>query len=176
MLRRVAISCLVIWLALPAAARTRAHYGGTLRVEIEGEPLTQTVTQTGTQRGGMARRLIFDGLTKVDGEGVVRPALAVRWTSENNDHRWQFWLRPDVHFSDGSALTSTAIEASLAGSCGASCPWTVVHAVGASVVFTGDSPMPNLPALLAGDDFLIARVASGSSKRLRHSFADRLTR
>jgi MarR-like DNA-binding transcriptional regulator SgrR of sgrS sRNA len=152
----------VLCLTLPAAARTRPHYGGTLRVEIAGDPLTQSVTQTGTQRGGMARRLIFDGLTRVDADGVVRPALAVRWASENDNHRWQFWLRPGDRFSDGSALTSAAVEASLTGSCGASCPWTAMHAVGASLVFTGDSPMPNLPALLAGDDFLIARAGSNA--------------
>jgi len=35
-----------------------------------------------------------------------------------------------------------------------------VHAVGSSVVFTTDAPMPNLPALLAGDSFLIAYPAS----------------
>jgi peptide/nickel transport system substrate-binding protein len=149
-LRQVAISCFVALLALPAAARTRPHYGGTLRVEIEGDPLPQ--------HGGLARRLILDGLTRIAADGTVRPALAVRWASENDDHRWQFWLRPGVHFQDGAALNSAAVEASLSGSCGTSCPWTTVRAVGLTVVFTADSPMPNLPALLAGDDFLIAHA------------------
>lgn len=152
MLRQVAISCVLAALALPAAARTRPHYGGTLRVEVEGEAWTL--------RGGLARRLVLDGLTRMDADGVARPALALRWESENNDHRWQFWLRPGVHFSDGSALTSAAVVDSLTGACGATCPWTEVHAVGSTVVFTGDSPLPNLPALLAGDDLLIARPGS----------------
>jgi peptide/nickel transport system substrate-binding protein len=106
------------------------------------------------------RRLIFDGLTRIASDGTVQPALAVRWTSENNDHRWQFWLRSGVHFHDGAALLSASVESSLTGSCGAACPWTAIHAVGSSVVFTTDSPMPNLPALLAGNDFLIARPGS----------------
>lgn len=156
MLRQVAISCLLIALALPAAARTRSHFGGTLRVEIEGE----SWTPSGTQRGSLARRLMFDGLTRMDADGNVKPALAVRWESENNNHRWQFWLRPGVHFSDGAALTSAAVEASLTGSCGAGCPWTAVHAVGSTVVFTSDSPLPNLPTLLAGNDLLIVRAGS----------------
>ena len=54
-LRRFAISCLSVALALPAVARTRPHYGGTLRVEIEGDPWQRP--------GGLARRLVFDGLT-----------------------------------------------------------------------------------------------------------------
>jgi MarR-like DNA-binding transcriptional regulator SgrR of sgrS sRNA len=146
-------------LALPAAARTRPHYGGALRIEVEGDAWTQG----GQQRGGLARRLVLDGLTRMDADGVARPALAVRWESENNDHRWQFWLRPGVHFSDGSALTSAAVVDSLTGACGATCPWTDVHAVGSTVVFTSDSPLPNLPALLAGEDLLIARAGSISS-------------
>jgi MarR-like DNA-binding transcriptional regulator SgrR of sgrS sRNA len=137
---------------LPALARTRPHYGGTLRVEIEGDPWSLNRAQSSS----LARRLVFDGLTRTDAEGMVQPALAVRWSSEDNDHRWQFWLRPGVHFSDGSALTSASVESSLTSSCGATCPWTAVHAVGSSIVFTTDAPMPNFPTLLAGDDFLIA--------------------
>ena len=158
-LRRFAISCLVAALALPAAARTRPHYGGTLRVEIVGDAWTQPVAQ----HSELARRLIFDGLTRMDADGTARPSLAVRWASENNDHRWQFWLRPGVHFQDGAPLDSAAVEASLTSVCGASCPWTAVHAVGTEVIFTGDAPMPNLPALLAGDEFLIARSGSINS-------------
>jgi len=87
--RQVAISCLLVALALPAAARTRPHYGGTLKVEIEGDPWTRT----GAQPGSIARRLVFDSLTRIDADGVAAPALAIRWASENDDHRWQFWLR-----------------------------------------------------------------------------------
>lgn len=162
MLPRFAISFLIAVLAIPATARTRPHFGGTLRVEIEGDAWGQPEAR----QGEMSRRLIFDGLTRMDANGIARPSLAVRWASENNDHRWQFWLRPGVHFQDGTELTSAAVESSLIGSCGAGCPWTEVHAVGAEVVFTSDSPMPNLPALLAGPDFLIARsgsIASASS-------------
>ena len=157
--RQVAISCLLVVLALPAAARTRPRYGGTLRVEVEGDPWTRS----GVQPGSLARRLVFDSLTRMDADGAPEPALAVRWASENNDHRWQFWLRPGVHFQDGSALTSAAVEASLTGSCGANCPWTAVHAVGSTVVFTGDAPMPNLPELLASDDFSITLAGQANS-------------
>jgi MarR-like DNA-binding transcriptional regulator SgrR of sgrS sRNA len=145
---------------MPALARTRPHYGGTLRVEIEGNAWSQNVSQSSGLGGPLARRLIFDGLTRVDADGSVRSALAVRWASESSDHRWQFWLRPGVHFHDGSPLTSAAVVASLTGSCGAECPWTALRAVGSSVVFTSDSPMPNLPTLLAGDDSLIVHPAS----------------
>ena len=156
MLRRFAISCLLVAAVLTAAARTRPHYGGTLRVEIEGDPWQRP--------DGLARRLVYDGLTYVDANGTVAPALAVEWDADGGGHRWQFRLRPGVHFQDGSALTSAAVVASLTASCNGDCPWTTVRAVGPLVVFTGDSPMPNLPALLAGDQFLISLTVTADGK------------
>ena len=148
MLRRFAISLLLMGIALAAYGRTRPHYGGTMRVEIEGDPWQRP--------DGMARRLVLDGLTRMSPDGRTVPALAIDWKSESDNHRWQFRLRPGVHFSDGAALTSVAVVSSLNASCTDACPWTAVRATGSSVVFTGDSSMPALPALLAGDAYLIA--------------------
>ena len=149
------------WLCL-LLARTRPHYGGTLHVEIEGEPWQRP--------DGLARRLVLDGLTALDADGTVRPALSTQWDSDGSDHRWQFRLRPGVHFHDGSSLTSIAVVAALNVACPSNCPWTAIHAVGSSVVFTSDAPMPNLPALLAGDNFLIALTitADGKTPRRQH--------
>jgi MarR-like DNA-binding transcriptional regulator SgrR of sgrS sRNA len=154
-LRQVAISFLFAALVLPLAARTRPHFGGTLRVEIEGDPWQRN--------GGMARRLVLDGLTCMDDNGTAQPSLAVRWESDGDDHRWQFRLRPGVHFQDGSPLTSVTVVAALNAVCSMNCPWNAIHAVGSSVVFTNDSPMPNLPALLAGDAYLISAGDAGAS-------------
>ena len=68
MFRRFAISCLVAALALQAAARTRPHYGGTLRVEIEGDAWSA--------HAELARSLVFDGLTRIGADGAAHPALA----------------------------------------------------------------------------------------------------
>jgi len=160
-LRHLAISCLVAALALTgfstiAAARTRPRYGGTLRVETSVDPWQRP--------NGLARRLVLDGLTSLDPDGTVRPALATDWESENANHRWQFHLRPGVHFHDGSPLTTIAVVASLNAACPSNCPWTTIHATGSAVIFTADGPTPNLPALLAGDDFLIALTISSDGK------------
>jgi ABC-type transport system substrate-binding protein len=159
-LRRSAISCFAVWLALavaPAPARTRPHYGGTLHVEIEGEPWQKP--------DGLARRLVFDGLVQIDASGAPQPALATEWKSENDNHRWQFRLRGGVHFHDGTPLTSANAVASLTVACGVGCPWSAVRAVGTSVVFTSDAPLPNLPELLAGDAYrlVLTVTADGST-------------
>ena len=156
MLRQLAISALLIACALPAVARTRPHYGGTLRVETEGDPLQRP--------DGTARKLLLDGLTQLDEHGTVQPALAIRWTSENNDHRWQFWLRPGVHFHNGATLNSTNVIAALTAICGSGCPWTTVQPAGASIVFISDSPMPNLDALIAEDAYRIYLTDAGDGR------------
>ncbi|MGA8779749.1 MAG: ABC transporter substrate-binding protein [Terracidiphilus sp.] len=137
---------------MPGAARTRPHYGGTLRVEIEGDPWNGT--------DGLARRLVLDGLTGLDADGNVKPALAVEWESSDNDHRWQFRLRPGVHFQDGTALTSNIVVAALNLACPQNCPWNAVRPAGSLVVFTTDLPSPHLPELLARDEFLIAEPST----------------
>lgn len=155
MLRRFAISFLLVLVCGAAGARTRPHYGGTLRVEVAGDALQAP--------DGVARRLILNGLTEWRADGSVAPALAFDWKSDGGNHRWEFRLRPGVSFHDGSPLTADAVVMSLNLSCTQACPWTAVHAVGSSAIFTGDSPMPNLPAVLAGDAYRIAltRTADG---------------
>jgi MarR-like DNA-binding transcriptional regulator SgrR of sgrS sRNA len=100
----------------------------------------------------------------MDGSGAVRPALALTWEQDNNFHRWQFRLRSGVRFHDGTALTSTAVVASLTASCSAHCPWDAVKAAGPLVIFTNDSSMMNLPALLTSDEFLIGLITTADGK------------
>src|SRR3569833_2810691 len=91
--RRLAISVVLVLALTSASARTRTHYGGTLRVEVAGDGWERPT--------GVARRLVYDGLTQLDASGVLRPALAIAWEQDNNFHRWQFRVRPGVRFTMG---------------------------------------------------------------------------
>jgi peptide/nickel transport system substrate-binding protein len=147
---------------LAASARTRPHYGGTLRIEIQGDAWAPD---------GLARRLVLNTLTSLDGSGAAQPALAAQWSEQNDDQRWDFQLRPQVRFQDGTPLTADAVVASLTASCASStapgtagaapepaCPWNAVYAAGPSdVVITTTTPMPDLPELLAQTRFSISR-------------------
>lgn len=59
----------------------------------------------------MARN-IFDGLVNQDGKQQIQPALAVSWTTLD-DTTWEFKLRPNVKFHDGSDFTADDVVASI---------------------------------------------------------------
>ena len=154
MLRRCAISLLLLVSVLPVAARTRPRYGGTLRIETE---------DAAWQANGVARSLVLDGLMQRDAHGALGAALAVDWSHDNTLHRWEFKLRSGVHFQDGNPLTASSVAQALDAGCAGKCPWATVRAVGSAVVFLGDAPMPNLPDLLAADAYRIAEPGAGSN-------------
>ena len=145
--RLFAVISLLLALLLPATARTRPRYGGTLRIETRSDPLKPP--------DGIARRLLFDTLTQVNERGEVVPALAVSWESQSANHRWQFHLRTGVHFHDGSPLTPESVVQSLAQAC-VRCGWRA-RAVADSVIITSESPISDLPAELARSIYAIAR-------------------
>lgn len=159
MLRRFAISGFLFCLVLTAGARTRPSYGGTLRMETTGDPWQMP--------DGVARRLVLDTLTTIGESGTAQPALAIRWESQDAAHRWEFVLRPGVRFHDGTPLTAESAIASLDQVCAngsiSPCPWNAVHAVGSSVIFVADSPVPDLPELLAQTGFGIFRKDSNGA-------------
>jgi peptide/nickel transport system substrate-binding protein len=153
-MRRLFVTSLLFCLALAAPARTRPHYGGTLRIETAGDPW---------QPDGIGRQLVLDTLTTIGDAGAPQPALALRWSAQNDSHRWQFILRPSVRFSDGDPLTPQAVASALTAACSAGrtvCPWRTVRPLGDSVVFVSDSAVPDLPELLAQSQFAIARQDS----------------
>jgi peptide/nickel transport system substrate-binding protein len=161
-LRRAAISGVLLCAALAAGARTRPHYGGTLRVEIQGDAWSPD---------GLARQLVLNTLTNLSDSGAAQPALAVQWSAQNADQRWDFQLRPQVRFQDGTPVTAEDVVVSLTTACaisigpaGASgapalaCPWNAVYAAGSSdVVITTPTPQPDLPELLAQMRFAISK-------------------
>lgn len=55
---------------------------------------------------------IFDGLTRLDPEGRLAPALAESWEMEAPT-RWRFDLRRGVRFSNGEAFDAAAVVATL---------------------------------------------------------------
>ena len=65
----------------------------------------------GGPNSAMARN-IFDGLVNQDDKLQIQPALAASWTVAD-DLTWDFKLRPNVKFHDGSELTAADVVASI---------------------------------------------------------------
>lgn len=56
---------------------------------------------------------LFEGLTRIDRDGTVKPALAERWDIDRNGRVYTFHLRRDVTFHDGSAFDADDVLFSL---------------------------------------------------------------
>ena len=53
--------------------------------------------------------MVFEGLTRIDTSGRVRPALATRWDTLDGGRRFRFHLRTGVRFHDGSAFSASDV-------------------------------------------------------------------
>jgi peptide/nickel transport system substrate-binding protein len=144
-----ASSLMVAMFSTPSAmAATRPRYGGTLRVAMRAAPTSldpagpQAPDWFGSRNVSL---LVFDTLVTVDNSGRPQPALATSWQSEPSNQRWQFSIRRDITFQDGTALTSDAVAASLR----AVNPTWKVFSAGDAVIIERDSATVNLPAELA---------------------------
>lgn len=145
---------------ISAAAATRPHYGGTLRVAIAEAPQSldpaDPVLNSSTAGRNLAR-LIFDRLVILDERGLPRPALATSWQAETGDQRWELQLRRDAAFHDGTPLSAGVAAASLR----AANPAWRIEAHGDAVLVEFDSPHPNFLAELALSRNGIAKRAGG---------------
>jgi ABC-type transport system substrate-binding protein len=131
-----------------ARAASRPHYGGQLRIATSAAAASLDpvdLNQSGSLAGRNLSHLIFDTLVTLDDRGRPQPGLAASWQSESGDQRWQFKLRRNITFQDGTPCTADRVAASLRV---ANPSWRVVATEG-SVVIERDSSSPNLPAELA---------------------------
>jgi oligopeptide transport system substrate-binding protein len=55
---------------------------------------------------------VYEGLTALDADSNVRPALAESWTVEEDGRRITFVLRPDLTFSDGTPIDAEDVRRS----------------------------------------------------------------
>jgi peptide/nickel transport system substrate-binding protein len=85
-----------IALSLPAAAQT-------LRIALSAQPTSADPHNYALTPNSTLRDHIFEGLTKVDGQLRVGPALATAW-ERRDDRTWVFRLREGVRFSNGAAF------------------------------------------------------------------------
>jgi ABC-type transport system substrate-binding protein len=83
----------------------RGRSGGTLAVALPDPGPLDPARADGLEDEVVLGNL-FDGLTSIDPSGTVRPAVAASWSSDPDLRRWEFRLREDARWSDGSPVRS----------------------------------------------------------------------
>jgi peptide/nickel transport system substrate-binding protein len=138
----------------------RQRYGGILRVELPTalvslDPREWKVGAVESATGEKMGALVFDRLVALDNYGRFQPQLATEWTHDAAFKQWQFALRANVKFSDGTALTSTDVVAALQPLLP---DWQEISASGNGVVIQSAAAMPDLLEELASGRFFVYRM------------------
>jgi oligopeptide transport system substrate-binding protein len=113
--RRVGVAALAIALAACTGggageragerAGPQPRTGGTLAIALL-DPGSLDPARAETLEDEIVVGNLFDGLTAIDPAGAVRPAVAASWTSDPGLRHWEFRLRPDARFADGSTVSA----------------------------------------------------------------------
>jgi peptide/nickel transport system substrate-binding protein len=99
-------------LALGLALLANSAMAQTLRIGIQSPPSTLDPHWLLNLSNTGALRNIYETLVARDAQMQLKPGLAQSWRVLD-DTTWEFRLRPDVRFHDGSPLTSADVVASL---------------------------------------------------------------
>jgi len=59
-----------------------------------------------------AYHAVYESLVSIDDDYLPQPCLAERWEESASGKTWTFYLRQDIHFSDGTPLTARDVVAS----------------------------------------------------------------
>ena len=151
--------------AFASFASTKPRYGGTLRLELlaPSVSLDPRTWRPGSRDFGANERLaalVFDRLVSLDNFGRFTPQLATEWSHEGSFKRWQFVLRGNVRFSDGTLLTANDAANALAPLMP---DGLKVSASGSSLIFQSTDSRPDLLELLAFGGLFVYRVAPDGS-------------
>ena len=139
--------------ATGASAGEPPRRGGRLRLALSGATREDTWVHGEGLFMQVARQgMIFDTLTEVAGNGILKGELATGWQASEGARQWRFDLRPDVRFHDGSPLTARDVVASLQSLL----PQPEITAQGAlHVQITLPQANPGLPLLLSEPRYVI---------------------
>lgn len=96
------LSVLLSYLALNTRSVERPTFGGTYIEGMVGRlnTLNPILSQFGDNDRDVAA-LIFNGLTRADEDGTLKPDLAARWNISPDGLMYTFTLRTDVYWHDG---------------------------------------------------------------------------
>jgi len=157
--KRLALASLCAMVVSATNCAERQRYGGTLRVELRAaavslDPREWKAGALDSATDEKLGALVYDRLVALDNYGRFQPQLAMEWSHDAAFKRWQFTLRANVKFSDGTALSSADVVAALQPLLPEG---QQISASGNNVVIQS-SAMPDLLEELASGRFFVYRV------------------
>ena len=165
-----------LWLSL--AARAEPPIGGAINIGVQLEPPNlDPTTGAAAAVDEIVYANIFEGLTRITEDGRVAPALATSWTVSADGLVYDFALRSDVRFHDGSTFDGTDVvftfdRARREGSTNAQHTiWSLIANVETttpqSVRFTLKEPIGAFPNYLGWGDAVIVAPESADENAAR---------
>lgn len=164
-LAAISASVFALLASAPMLATKHPKYGGTLRLELQIakvslDPREWKTGSVASAENARLAALVYDRLVTLDDYGRFQPALATEWSHDAPSKNWQFKLRPNVKFSDGSSLTAkdtvTALQSLLP-------PGLQISATENGITVRGTHPVPDLLEQLASGRYFVFRVQSDGS-------------
>lgn len=103
----IILSALLGYLALDTRSVERPAFGGTYVEGMVGRlhTLNPILSQFSDNDRDVAA-LVFDGLTRADEDGTLKPNLAARWSISPDGLIYTFTLRTDIYWHDGAPFTA----------------------------------------------------------------------
>src|SRR5258707_14591895 len=84
----------------------------TLRLNITADPSQMDpITQSELIAGDILRNM-YEGLTAIDRDGKIIPALATQWEAVDGGKTWRFHLRPNVKLQTGRVFIAGDVKRS----------------------------------------------------------------
>ncbi|WP_371624347.1 ABC transporter substrate-binding protein [Streptomyces sp. NBC_01116] len=171
--RRVALPLAAATLLVPVATACTSSTdsggsGGDQRLKVAmAFPPAQAMSPYGDDAVTLSRLAVVEGLTRLDRNGEAEPALAASWKRDGAG-AWEFTVREDAVFQDGTKLDAAAVVRSLAAAQKASPKPRVLSdttltatAAGADTVrITTKDADPLLPQRLANPSLSILSAAA----------------
>jgi len=152
--------------AVPARAATQGRPGATIRVASQ-VPAGALEPLTVSEIGGLVMLCQTGEFLVMDGPDLIlRPALAVRWTPNQDCSVWTFVLRPGVKFHDGQNFGAADVVATMDRLCdprqgsnalsvlrGVLSPGGTKRVDDLTVRFELDGPNGNFPFYVSSDNY-----------------------
>ncbi|MEM8770942.1 MAG: ABC transporter substrate-binding protein [Pseudomonadota bacterium] len=171
---RSGIHCVLLAAALFCGQISYATAAGVLRVGVQLEPPNLDPTSGAAAAiDEIVYANIFEGLTRINEDGSVAPALAMRWSVSEDGMAYVFHLQRDVRFHDGAPFSAADVKFSLERA-GAETSTNAQRAIFSSIVSVDvidvhtvrirlSEPLGALPTYLGWGDAVIVSPASAAT-------------